>query len=1119
MNTSIKSVLCILAFAGFVSAQNPNVAAFPSAIATDNTLLVGSDNAISSLSSSITSGATTIPLLNAGNFIAPTALTIGTEKIFCPTLSGNSFTGCTRGWLGTTAVGYAAGILVYENIISYYHNQDAAEIKAIEAALGINFNGGGVGSHGTSYTLLSTDNGTNVLFNGTTLTATLPNPPPGLKWKTTVLNLNSSNLTISPNGLTVNTSGLSITLTQYEWESFWTDGTNYFGITGGLASASLFTSYQFGTQSALTGAGLYLQTLYPGIFSLTQTGSGTSGSPYIDTINLATQSANTGFYGPTTGAASAPTFRAQVIADLPINIPNSNLANPSINVAVPSWLTGTSPVALGGTLTLAAATGQTSHQVIGTCGSATSFAPCSLTLGDLPAIYYQLLGVGGTSQTQRNRLNLIAGSGITITPADNSGTGSTDVTIAATGGGGSSLFTSYQFGTQTPITGNSLYLQTTYPSIFALAQTGSGTSGSPFIDAISLGNEAANSVAAGPVSGGSAAWSFRSLVGADLPNPSSSTLGGIQSLAAVTSKWINTISTSGVPSATQPNFTDLAGTIAIGQTPLTTSQDILFDNAGALGRLGIVTPGNCLGNSGGVWASLTCSGGGGGSTTFTLANAGTTGTTTSTLTKATAGTAVIAATTDTNGILGITTSGAGTSGTATITFAGAVSCVFDGATTANHYVIPSSTTAGNCHDGGVNPPIGVQVIGRVWSTNGGAGTYTIDLFPPSQPPMIAGAGILFSASAAGLTATLDTGYAPVLSTLPAALSISATGSSSGTLVATGIIGSYTNNSYFLLQITDGASHGNDTLNVNGVGPVAIFKMVGTTATAIGAGDIQQDKPTFVRYTSCGIGCSGGSGGSPGFQFTPDGASGGGSSIFTSYQFGTQSALTGTGLYLQTTYPSIFSLAQTGSGTSGSPFIDAISLATQSANLVFAGPGTGSAAAPTFRALVGADLPLPTTSTLGGIESITCPGGEFINAVPTTLTQPTCGTPSGGSGGGAQYQPLVLPVPPDSAAFVVAPRCTTGASPAVCGNYTEGIVAIPAGVNPTLVVQTTAVNAYSVISWSPNSSAALPSTTCNTTLATTTLVPVVTAIVPGFSFTLSFLGTVTTNPDCGAFAIN
>ena len=57
-----------------------------------------------------------------------------------------------------------------------------------------------------------------------------------------------------------------------------------------------------------------------------------------------------------------------------------------------NWLTCTIS---GSTLTLGAATGQASHQVIGTCGSAASFGPCSLVAGDLPAIP-QFTGVTGT---------------------------------------------------------------------------------------------------------------------------------------------------------------------------------------------------------------------------------------------------------------------------------------------------------------------------------------------------------------------------------------------------------------------------------------------------------------------------------------------------------------------------------------------------------------------------------------------------------------------------------------------------------------------------------------------------------------------------------------------------
>jgi len=95
-----------------------------------------------------------------------------------------------------------------------------------------------------------------------------------------------------------------------------------------------------------------------------------------------------------------------------------------------------------------------------------------------------------------------------------------------------------------------------------------------------------------------------------LANPGASSLGGIESYASVSHQWINAISTSGVPSSTQPGFSDLSGSLAIGQTPLTTSQDILYDNAGVLGRLPIIANGTCLGATAGAWASLTCSGGG-----------------------------------------------------------------------------------------------------------------------------------------------------------------------------------------------------------------------------------------------------------------------------------------------------------------------------------------------------------------------------------------------------------------------------------------------------------------------------------------------------------------------------
>ena len=75
-------------------------------------------------------------------------------------------------------------------------------------------------------------------------------------------------------------------------------------------------------------------------------------------------------------------------------------------------------------------------------------------------------------------------------------------------------------------------------------------------------------------------------------------------------------------------------------------------------------------------------------------------------------------------------SASSTSGSAQIAISGKASCVFDGATTAGHYVQISSTS-GDCHDtGSASYPSSGQVLGRVLSTNGSGGTYAMELFGP-----------------------------------------------------------------------------------------------------------------------------------------------------------------------------------------------------------------------------------------------------------------------------------------------------------------------------------------------------------------------------------------------------
>lgn len=60
------------------------------------------------------------------------------------------------------------------------------------------------------------------------------------------------------------------------------------------------------------------------------------------------------------------------------------------------------------------------------------------------------------------------------------------------------------------------------------------------------------------------------LPAARLPNPSASTLGGVQSLAAVTHQFLTSIGTGGVPTQAQPLFSDLSGSATCAQLPALT---------------------------------------------------------------------------------------------------------------------------------------------------------------------------------------------------------------------------------------------------------------------------------------------------------------------------------------------------------------------------------------------------------------------------------------------------------------------------------------------------------------------------------------------------------------------
>jgi hypothetical protein len=100
------------------------------------------------------------------------------------------------------------------------------------------------------------------------------------------------------------------------------------------------------------------------------------------------------------------------------------------------------------------------------------------------------------------------------------------------------------------------------------------------------------------------------------------------------------------------------------------------------------------------------------------------------------------------------------------------------------------------------------------------------------------------------------------------------------------------------------------------------------------------------------------------------------------------------------------------------------------------------------------------------------------------------------------------------------NCSSSASPAVCGTAATGSVAIPTGtVSVALTVNTTAVTANSQILLFPDDSLGTKlGVTCNSTLATLVGGLAVTARTAGTSFTVTYNGTIATNPLCVSYQI-
>jgi hypothetical protein len=190
---------------------------------------------------------------------------------------------------------------------------------------------------------------------------------------------------------------------------------NHAGVLSDLTSAPLATAGSGGLACSNTG--------------------GTLGLDGATTCSATLQNTSfvTGDYIQThAGTAGGTAKRLSISVILSVNA-TAGTVN-SVALTVPSWLSvAGSPITTSGTLAVSPASAQTSHQVIGTCGSATTFAPCALVAGDLPAGTGTVTSIG---ITQTGALFTITGSPVTTSgninlsftgtlPVANGGTGAT----------------------------------------------------------------------------------------------------------------------------------------------------------------------------------------------------------------------------------------------------------------------------------------------------------------------------------------------------------------------------------------------------------------------------------------------------------------------------------------------------------------------------------------------------------------------------------------------------------------------------------------------------------------------------------------------------------------------
>jgi len=682
-----------------------------------------------------------------------------------------------------------------------------------------------------------------------------------------------------------------------------------------------------GTGGTVTSVGLSLPA---SVFSVT--GSPVTSSGTL-TGSFTTQSANIIFAGPSSGVASAPTFRSLVAAD----IPALNYVT-SVGLSLPASLFSVSgsPVTSSGTLTGSLAT-QNANLIFAGPSSGGAAAPTfrALAASDIPALTGYILNQ--TTQQASSNFNISGqGQATSFTGTDNAAGAGSALTVR----GGTSTGTSAGAGVAISGTNGS-----TTGAGGAISVTGGNGAGNAAGGNITLtsGNAGAT---------GGAAGNFSATAG----NAGASGIsGGTISLTAgqggATSNGGTVTITAGLGGSTSGIGGAL--TIAGGATPAGSSSgggNVTVNggdpNSGAGGVL-TLRAGNSTGANPGNPAYLY------GGLAGTSGNGGTAQVQGGAATSGSGGVVNIFGGNSASGAGGSIALTTGTSGgTAN---GGAVTITMtSGITTGNggSFTVTNGNGAGTGSGGNVSLTAGNS--GGTAGANAGIAS------------LIAGNGITNNAGGA-VNITAGNGVGTNQFGGGVAISggnASGTGSSSVTFLTAkaGVTGSTTNTAATHLTL-DGS--GNLTLNASSAQIVLTGTSTGVTtfqAGAQGAANINYTLPTSAPTVSGQV-LSSTLGGSLSWV-TP------GSSSVTSVGLQMPAVL----------YSSVTNSPITTSGT----LIPV--LATQTANTIFAGPSSGGAATPTFRALVPADLNTAAWG-LSGNSIASAYNGTTGSFLGTTNTQP------------------------------------------------------------------------------------------------------------------------------------